>query len=58
MSRQPMVAITDYTFPDLSVEAGILEPFGCEIVAGQCRTEDEVTELTSVADHVVNGVAP
>lgn len=52
------VAITDYTFPDLSVELGILQPHGCEVVSGQCKTTEALIALTSDADHVITQFAP
>jgi len=36
------VLITDYDFPDLELERGILAGAGFEVLAGQCRTEQAV----------------
>jgi D-3-phosphoglycerate dehydrogenase len=52
------VAITDYTFPDLSIEQAILQPHGCEVVSGQCKTTPELIALTKDADHVITQFAP
>jgi D-3-phosphoglycerate dehydrogenase len=52
------VAITDYTFPDLAIERGILERLGCEVVAGQCKTPVALIELTVDADYVITQFAP
>jgi len=55
----PVVVVTDYTFrDDLAVERAILEPLGCRIVGGQCRTEAEVIALASTADFVLTQFAP
>lgn len=50
--------ITDYTFPDLEIERGILEPLGCEVLAGQCKTPEALIYLTSDADYVITQFAP
>lgn len=52
------VAITDYTFPDLDIERGILEAEGCEVVADQCKTPEALINLTSDADYVITQFAP
>ena len=52
------VAITDYSFPNLDVERGILEPLGCTVVAGQCKTPEALIELTADADYVITQFAP
>jgi len=52
------VVITDYTFPDLEIERSILEPLNCEIVSGQCKTPEELIELTADADYVITQFAP
>ena len=52
------VAITDYTFPDLSIEQEILQTIDCEVVAGQCKTPETLIELTSDADFVITQFAP
>lgn len=52
------VAVTDYNFPDLSIEETILAQVGCTIAAGQCRTAQELIELTADADYVITQFAP
>jgi D-3-phosphoglycerate dehydrogenase / 2-oxoglutarate reductase len=52
------VAITDYTFDSLDVERGILEPLGCMIVGGQCKTPPQLIELVADADHIITQFAP
>jgi D-3-phosphoglycerate dehydrogenase len=54
----PIVAITDSTFPSLSVERELLEPHGCEVREGQCRTPEAVAELVAEADYVITQFAP
>ena len=52
------VAITDYTFPDLDIERGILEPLGHTVIAGQCKTEADLIGLTRNCDQVITQFAP
>ncbi|HAY83040.1 MAG TPA: C-terminal binding protein [Planctomycetaceae bacterium] len=52
------VAITDYTFPSLEIEQAILEPEGCTVVSGQCRTPEDLIALTADADAVITQFAP
>ena len=53
------VAITDWTFPDLSIERGILETLDdCTVVDGQCKTPESLIELTADADYVITQFAP
>jgi D-3-phosphoglycerate dehydrogenase len=53
------VAVTDYSFPALDVESGILEPLGCEIVAPkQIAAPAELAALVADADYVITQFAP
>jgi D-3-phosphoglycerate dehydrogenase len=53
------VAVTDYTFADLDVEAAILRPLGCEIVAAErAPPPGELARLVADADHVLTQFAP
>lgn len=54
----PKVAITDYTFPSLDIETGILQPLGCEVIGRQCKTPAELIESVADADHVITQFAP
>jgi D-3-phosphoglycerate dehydrogenase len=54
----PIVAVTDYTFPDLNVENDILSPLGVQLAAGQCKTADALLPLVSEADAVITQFAP
>jgi D-3-phosphoglycerate dehydrogenase len=56
--HQATVAITDCSFPTLEIEQQILAPLGCRILAGQCRTSEEVANLIESADAVICQFAP
>ena len=56
-SPQPKVVITDWTFPDLGVEEGILKAHGIELVARQCKMEAELINLCAGADAVITQFA-
>jgi len=47
------VVIADYDFGDVDVERSIVEQAGFELVAAQCKTEDEVIEVARDAAAVV-----
>jgi D-3-phosphoglycerate dehydrogenase len=50
----PTVAITDYTFPDLSLEESVLRPAGVEIVSlKDKRPAEELSALVRDADAVI-----
>ena len=51
------VVVTDSTFESLDVERGVLEPLGCEVVGAQCKTQDELIDLTQQADYVITQFA-
>jgi D-3-phosphoglycerate dehydrogenase len=55
----PTVTITDYTFPDLSVEESILRPAGVEILSSKERPSPATLEgLVREADAVIVQFAP
>ena len=54
----PTVLVTDYTFPDIAIEAAILEPLGCELKPHQCRTEADLLAVVPGADYVLTQFAP
>jgi D-3-phosphoglycerate dehydrogenase len=55
----PTIAITDYTFPDLSLEEAVLRPAGIEIVSfKEKRSPEELAELVRDADAVIAQFAP
>ena len=49
-----VVAVTDFVFPSLEPEQRVLEPLGVELRPGQCRSEEEIIELTQGVDAVLN----
>ena len=49
-----IVAITDYVFPSLQPEQRVLTPLGVELRPAQCKSEEEIIELTQGADAVLN----
>lgn len=51
------VAVTDYTFQNLDVERGILDPLDCQVVGRQCKTTEELIALTCDADCVITQFA-
>ena len=53
----PTAVITDWTFPDLGVEEGILKAHGIELVARQCKTEADLIDLCADADVVITQFA-
>ncbi|MCA9095927.1 MAG: C-terminal binding protein, partial [Planctomycetaceae bacterium] len=53
------VAVTDYTFPDLEIERGILGESGCEVVAWkEKKSAADLPELVHDADVVITQFAP
>jgi D-3-phosphoglycerate dehydrogenase / 2-oxoglutarate reductase len=56
-SLNSKIAITDWTFPDLSVEEVILKAHGVGLVAHQCKTEAELIDLCQDADAVITQFA-
>lgn len=55
----PPNAITDYSFPDLGIEEGILRPLGHELVAlKDKRPPSEIAAFVGDADAVITQFAP
>jgi D-3-phosphoglycerate dehydrogenase len=52
------VLIADYDFGDVDIEAEIIEEAGFELVAAQCKSEEEVIEEGREADGVITQYAP
>ena len=52
------VVITDNPPPTLERDRAIFTPLGAEVVAGRCKTAEEVIALTADADCVITGFAP
>jgi len=53
-----MIMIADYDFGDVSIERAIVEGAGFELVAAQCKSEDEVIEHGREADGILAQYAP
>lgn len=51
------VAITDYSFPTLEIEEGILKP-AAELVSGQCKSPETLIPLVAEADAIITQFAP
>lgn len=49
-----IVAVTDYVFSSLEPEWRVLAPLGAELRPAQCKSEEEIIELTREADAVLN----
>ena len=49
-----IVAVTDYVFASLEPEQRVLAPLGVELRSAQCKSEEEIIELTRGADAVLN----
>src|SRR6516165_8919860 len=52
------ILIADYDFGNVDIERTIIERAGFELVAAQCKTEDEVIEHGRDADGVLAQYAP
>jgi D-isomer specific 2-hydroxyacid dehydrogenase, catalytic domain len=52
------ILIADYDFGDVNIERAIIESAGFELVAAQCKSEDEVIEHGRHADGVLAQYAP
>ena len=57
MTTRPTVVVTDYTFPDLALEAAILEHGGCTLIGHHCTTEAELLAAVAGADAVITQFA-
>jgi D-3-phosphoglycerate dehydrogenase len=57
-AAKPKVVVTDYSFPDLSAEEGILGAAGCELTGRHCQGEGELIALCQDADAVITQFAP
>lgn len=55
--RKPKVVIADYDFGDADVEKSIVTGAGFELVAAQCKSEDDVIAVAADADAVLTQYA-
>lgn len=51
------VYVSDYDYPDLSIETSILEPIGAEVIGLSCRTGENLAELAVDADAILQQYA-
>jgi len=51
------IVVTDYEFPDLVPEQGVVAKAGLTLIGGKCKTEDELIALCADADGIVNQYA-
>jgi D-3-phosphoglycerate dehydrogenase / 2-oxoglutarate reductase len=51
------VYVSDYDYPDLEIERGILEPIGAEVIGLQCRTGQGLAEQARDADVILQQYA-
>ncbi len=56
-ATQPRIAITDWTFPDLTVETEFLQAHQAVVMAKQCQSEAELIALCADADAVITQFA-
>jgi D-3-phosphoglycerate dehydrogenase len=49
----PTVVIADYDYGDVDIERAIVEGAGLQLVAAQCKTEDDVIDVASDADAII-----
>jgi phosphoglycerate dehydrogenase-like enzyme len=52
------ILITDYDFPDVDLELGLLREAGMEIATAQCRTEDDVIAAAPGCQGLLTQYAP
>ncbi len=52
------VLITDFNYPDVELERGILDDAGLELVEAQCRTEEDVIEAGRGISALLTQYAP
>jgi D-3-phosphoglycerate dehydrogenase len=51
------VYVSDYDYPDLDIERGILEPIGADVIGLQCRTGQGLAERAADADVILQQYA-
>ncbi|MGB9757726.1 MAG: C-terminal binding protein [Candidatus Bipolaricaulaceae bacterium] len=52
------VVITDYNYPDLTIEEAELARWGARVIPAQCRTPEEVLAVAEEADALISQYAP
>jgi D-3-phosphoglycerate dehydrogenase len=60
MSRESKfnVVLTDYEWPDLSIEHGMFAPLGINFTAAHCKSENDVLRVAEYADAIIAEYAP
>jgi len=58
MDTHGTVLIADYDFGNVDIERAIIEGAGFELIAAQCKSEDDVIEVGRDADAVITQYAP
>ena len=51
------IVVTDWLFPDLTIEQSIIDKAGGKLIAGQCKTEADLIALVADADAVITQIA-
>jgi len=51
------VYVSDYDYPDLTIERGVLEPIGATVIGLQCKTGARLGELAADADAILQQYA-
>lgn len=57
MHKQTVV-IADYDYGDVEIERAIIEGAGLELVAAQCKSEDEIIDVAQYAQAIIAQYAP
>ena len=57
MNPKPSIVVTDYSFPDLDLEAAVLAASGCTLAGHHCKTEAELVAAVAGADAVITQFA-
>jgi D-3-phosphoglycerate dehydrogenase len=52
------VVLTDYGWPDLSIEHGVFSPLGISFTAARWMNEDDIIRVAENADAIVSGYGP
>jgi len=55
--RKPKVVVADYDFGDVAIERSIVTGAGFELIAAQCKSEDDVIAVAANADAVITQYA-
>jgi D-3-phosphoglycerate dehydrogenase len=56
--EKPAAVIADYDYGDVTIEQDIIEGAGFELIAAQCKTEDDIIKVASNAQALLTQYAP